>query len=131
MNNQSNKLSPSDVLSYCIHQDSLMWSRLQTIGVVQVGALSAAYALQCEKWLSLSIILLGIMLTLLVFFLLKRDELVRTANEKLLCGLNFTRPRRWYAPLKGREVAWIIVGVLLLSDAAFAYVVHIGNSCGN
>ena len=100
-----------------------MWNRLQTIGVVQIGALSSAYALRPERWLSLSILFLGVVMTLLIFFLMKRDELVRMRIEEQLGKLDYDVPRMWYAPIKGREATWILTISLLAVDVVFCFLV--------
>ena len=86
------------------------------MGVIQIGVLSAAYGLKSNQNFSICIIALGVLLTLCVFFLLKRDEIVRERLEDQLEGLDYGVGRRWYAPLKGREIAWIILVVIILSD---------------
>ena len=117
MNNSSSKLPDNDTMSFILHQDNLMWNRLQTIGVIQIGALSAAYGVRNVTWLSLCILALGIILTILIFFLLKRDELQRMKIEKEFKKLDYHRvDRKWYAPLTGKEIAWILILTLLISD---------------
>jgi hypothetical protein len=66
-----------------------MWNRLQTIGVIQIGALGSACGLTSTRWLSLSILVLGILLTLVIFFLLKRDELMRMKIEGQLTQFDY------------------------------------------
>jgi hypothetical protein len=115
-----NSLSSSEMLSFFLHQDNLMWNRLQTIGVIQIAILSSAYGLRSVKWLSLSILLLGIVLTLIVFFLLKRDELIREKIDKKLGEMDYYVPRKWFAFIKGREATWIITILLLVADIMLA-----------
>ena len=86
------------------------------MGVIQIGVLSAAYGLKSNQNFSICIIALGVLLTLCVFFLLKKDEIVRERLEDQLEGLDYGGGRRWYAPFKGREIAWIILVVIILSD---------------
>lgn len=112
----SKSLSPSNLFSYFLHQDNLMWNRLQTIGVIQIGALGSAYGLASTQWLSLSILVLATILTLVIFFLLKRDELIRIKIEIHLGQFGDSVSRVWYAPLKGREAIWIITICLLAAD---------------
>lgn len=60
--------SSSDLFSFYLHQDNLMWNRLQTMGVVQISALGSAYGVRSTSLLSLCILVLGFILTVLVFF---------------------------------------------------------------
>ena len=122
---ESSKSAPlrSELFSFFLHQDNLMWNRLQTLGVVQIGALSSAYGLRTTRWLSLCTLVLGFFLTLLIFFLLKRDELIRMKIEKQHDQLEYSVPRVWYAPIKGREATWIIVGGLLAADVILGVAV--------
>ncbi len=119
----SKSLSKSELLLFFLHQDNLMWSRLQTMGVIQIGAISSAYALRSTRWLSLSILFFGIVLTLLLFFLMKRDELMRTRIEEQLGALDYRVFRKWYAPIKGSEAAWIIIISLLAVDVILGVLV--------
>ena len=119
----SKLLSQSELLLFFLHQDNLMWSRLQTMGVVQIGAISSAYALRSTRWLSLSILFLGTVLTLLIFFLMKRDELMRMRIEEQLEALDYRVYRKWYAPIKGREATWVFIIVLLSVDVILGILV--------
>ena len=103
-------------MAFFLHQDNLMWNRLQTMGVIQIGTLSAAYGLKSNRVFSACILALGVILTLCVFFLLKRDEVVRMRLEEQLDSLDYNVDRKWYAPLKGREIAWILLAAIILSD---------------
>jgi len=109
-------LSKSELVSFFLHQDNLMWNRLQTMGVVQIAALGSAYGLRSTRWLSVSILVLAIVLTLLIFFLLKRDELMRMKIEDQIEQFDYSVSREWYAPIKGREATWIITIGLLAAD---------------
>ena len=93
------------------------------MGVVQIGALGSAYGLRNIIWLSLSVLGLAFVLTLLVFFLLKRDELMRRKMEKQHGQLSYHVPRVWYAPIKGHEATWFIMIVLLVADIIFGVAV--------
>lgn len=106
----------SEKTSYFLHQDNLYWNRLQTLGVIQIAVLSGAYALKNDKIFAGLILILGVVLSLLTFFLLKRDELIRNELEKDLGGFKYEAKRRWFAPLKGREITWLLIVILLFAD---------------
>lgn len=123
---QMDHLGNAEKLSFIMHQDNLMWSRLQTIAVIQIGALSAAYGLRKTEWLSLAILGFGLVLTPLTFFLLKRDELCRMKIEEQLPQLDWGVDRTWFAPLKGREATWIITGALIVADFFMCVIIVLG-----
>ena len=106
----------SSLMSFFLHQDNLMWSRLQTIGVIQISVLSSSYALKSNCLISFFILLFGIILSVCVFFLFKRDEVIRMKIEKQINILEYHVDRLWYAPLKGREIIWIILISLITAD---------------
>ena len=118
--NSQGQMSVGDQVSLYLHQDNLMWNRLQTIGVIQIAGLGAAYSLGSQKTLCFLVVAFVVALTLLVFFLLKRDELIRDKIEKQIPGLDYGVGRKWFAPLKGREVSWAILALLLAGDIIFA-----------
>jgi hypothetical protein len=66
---------------------------------------------------------IGIVLTLLIFFLLKRDELMRMKIENQLGQFEYGVSRVWYAPIKGREASWIITIGLLAADVTLGVAV--------
>lgn len=106
--------------SLFLHQDNLLWNRLQTIGVIQIGTLSAAYTLRSSsRCLSLCVLSFGILLTLLIFFLLKRDELIRRDIESRFGNIFYNVPKKWYA-LPGSKATWVLIIILLIADILFA-----------
>ena len=116
------ELSQDQALSFVLHQDNLMWSRIQTMQAVQLAGLGGCYALRDTVWLAISILFLGAMLTVLVFCILKRDQLIR---DKLLPAskLDWRVPLTWYAPITGTQVTWMILIVLLLADMVLGFSV--------
>jgi hypothetical protein len=118
------KITPSEIVSYAIHQDNLMWSRLQTLGIVQVAALSGAYALRADTGLALSVLALGVVFTMLLLFLLKRDQLMRDKLEEQVPDLDYGVHRCWCAPLKGREVASLLFAGLFIVDIVLGVAIY-------
>lgn len=100
-----------------------MWSRIQTMQGVQLAGLAATYALRSVPIASLAVLGTTILLTCLVFGLLKRDALVQTQFLHVAPGLNWAVPRRWYAPLTGRETTWVLLVLLMLLDLGMGVVV--------
>lgn len=114
--NSIERISELDWFSFFLHQDNMQWSRLQTLGTVQVAALGGAYLVREDRLVAIAAILIGFVLSVLVFLLFKRDEQYRLKVEEKLEALNITVPRKWYAPLTGREIAWLVFGILFLAD---------------
>ena len=69
-------------LSHYIHYDQQMWSRIQTLLVVEGAVLMSSYALLyiCPRYLSPIIMLFGILLVIIIALLIKRDEENRDFN---------------------------------------------------
>jgi len=127
--NDNEKQSEPDWLSYYLHQDSLQWGRLQTLGITQLGVLGAAYAIRGHKPVSLGLIALGAILSLLVFFLFMRDQEYRFAVRKKVRDLEeFEQsvPRTVLAPLTGRIIAWILFASLFAADLCLALLILFG-----
>ncbi len=58
-------------------------------------------------------------MTLMLFLLVKRSEAYRDAIERLWLSSSARRmrvKRKWYAPLRGKEIAWIIVILSIIAD---------------
>lgn len=128
----STRLPTQAAMSYFIHEDALMWSRLQVLAVVQLATLSAAYYnLESGKSTALPIIILviGAVMTSLVFCLVKRSEAYRDAiKEEWLESKfrGFDVPLKGAAGLRGGEVAWIIFILALIIDVVFALEIRTG-----
>jgi len=119
---KANQENYSAKMSFFLHQDNLFWSRLQTLGIIQISVLGSSFGLKSCKIISLLILILGIILSLLLFFLLKRDELIKDELSNEL-NLDYGVNRRWYAPLKGREITWFLITILLAADFAFGFYI--------
>jgi len=124
MNHDDSRLSPDNMMSFILHQDNLMWSRIQTIAFVQLAALSAAYSVRSQRWLATSLIGLGLFLTFLLFGLLRRDEMQRSKIHDQFPALKWTVGRKWYSPLTGRETTWVFLVTLLITDLLMGLSVY-------
>ena len=123
MNSGQNGLSPDATLSCILHQDGLMWSRIQTMQVVQLAGLAAAYAVHTKPWLSFLIVSITALITLLVFGLLRRDWLILIKFSHGFPELDWSVPRKWYAPLTGRETTWALLTILIAADALMGFAI--------
>ena len=95
-----------------IHQSNLLWSRLQTISAIQVGAFTGWYFLR-EKNICMANGLLGlaIILIICVGFLMYRDAryMDHFGSTILPESIRNAYPR-------GRDVGYFLLGVLALSN---------------
>jgi len=119
-NKKMMKAERSDLMNFFLYQDKLMWSRLQTIGVIEIATLSASYSLKNNGIISVSIIAFGTMLLSLVFYLLKYDEKVRDKINDIL-EMDYS-VREYGFPIRGRHVSWIIYVSMLLLNTCFAVI---------
>jgi hypothetical protein len=72
-------------LSQHIYQDGLMWSRMQTLGVLQAAIVSAQYGLGPRHIVAVWVVaILGAALTLVLLQLAVVDEKVRDANLEVM-----------------------------------------------
>jgi len=126
MNTDNDDMTLDGALSFILHQDNMMWSRIQTMEAVQLAGLAAAYAVRCQPALSIAIVSLAAVLTLLVFCLLRRDAMIQTELLAKFPKLGWSAPRKWDAPLKGREVTWIFLAILLTADIFIGVAAGLG-----
>ena len=85
-----------------MHQNQLIWNRLQTVGVIELATLSGAYTFIKHDSVYSAIIIIGTFLVLLVFNLSIRDTQYREQiNRKIKDDFSLNLKRSWYAPLKG------------------------------
>ena len=111
--NSNDKQKSKD--AYSIHQDNLVWSRSQTLIAIQGGALAGAFSLRSHLELAWPWLILGAVLTLLLWGIAERDQNQRDAAFKET-GLEVT-------PGSGNGVGrWLIRVVFLLLLAADIYL---------
>ncbi|MBI1811645.1 MAG: hypothetical protein HY035_11565 [Nitrospirae bacterium] len=111
----------SSLIAFYLHQDRLMWSRVQTIVAVQGAVLGATYSLRkYDYFVWCGILALGVMLTVLIFFVMKRDQQVRDEiAEQIGNSFPLIPPPKWPA-LRGRFAIFLIVVILVGTDIALA-----------
>jgi|GEM_PF-1623186 len=117
------EMQPPEALSFILHQDNLMWSRIQIMHAVQFAGLAAAYAVDDKAAVSIAILIVTATLTLLAFCLLRRDRIIQGELLDLHPQFGWSSPRKWHTPLKGSEVAWAYVVLLLAADACLGFAV--------
>jgi hypothetical protein len=65
-----------------MHQNSLMWDRLNTLGVLQVGFLGGVYAVSTEKWAAPLVLWAMAALVFLTLTLWHRSDIDRCVRDK-------------------------------------------------
>ncbi len=84
----------SALMSLAVHQDSLMWSRVQIILAVQGGVLVGAYGTRAEALVASSLLVFGAAVTLVVLVMMGRDRLFRQLNQPLLLNVGNALAKR-------------------------------------
>jgi hypothetical protein len=120
------------------HQDQLLWSRVQTWFAIQAAGIGVAYTVGHENLVvSLGALGLGLLFTVLIFFLTQRDQQIRDVNRKLveelaekLGSAEKTESRfrvwcdpKWPARLRGRHILWIAFATVLVADVIVGGIV--------
>ena len=131
------------VLRHYLHQDAILWSRVQVLLAIQAGVLAGAVALRTNAFVAAAVLLLGAFFTLLLLLLGLKDELDRDINLPLLDALarritaaapfpdlaldlrtpiRMASPRRpWHVPLRGRTILRFSLILLMVLDVALAW----------
>jgi len=94
-----------------IHQSNLLWSRLQTVSAIQVGAFTGWYFLkENDPCLAFLLVGLAFFLTLLVVGIVNRDVAYLDAFGE---SIRRQVPKSW---ISGRGCAYGVLLLLLTSD---------------
>ncbi len=99
-----------------MEQSKLFWSRLQTIAAIQTGVLVGWYKLPTdEQILKKGILILGLILSLLIAFIMRRD---RKYMEKMheRAKPEFPEPDDCPDAPKGRDCAYAMLVVMMIAD---------------
>jgi len=108
-------MTKSDYLNLWIHQNNLAWSRLQTVGVIELATLGGAYSFIEYDSLYNAIIIIGIFFVLLIFNLSIRDIKYREkVSEKIKDDFSLDIQSSWYAPLKGTTIMVLFYLTIIL-----------------
>lgn len=121
MANQSKqKLPPEQSLTAWLHQDRLMWSRLQTLMTVQAVALGSAFAIRETPFASGGAILTGVVLSLCMWWLRNRDRQDRDIQMKKIEETydmsDWTLGRKGIFGLTGDKMFWVILWLFFIAD---------------
>jgi len=92
------------LVQHKIHQDQLLWSRIQIVHAVQVGVLGGGFALHSwgHSFLGGWLLVIGGLLTLALYFLIIGDYADMKVNESIMKRL----AEKLLPPDIGGEVRW-------------------------
>ena len=105
---QTNDISGlyQSLVQHKIHQDQLLWSRIQIVHAVQVGVLGGGFALHSvwgHSFLGGWLLVIGGLLTLVLYFLIVGDYADMKVNESIMDKLA-KKLLPW--DMKGEEIRW-------------------------
>jgi hypothetical protein len=99
---------------FAMHQDNMLWSRLQLVVAIQGGVLGGMLYVRSELFLAMGLALLGTTLTILAGLTMWRDDkLGSKAFEESGVPKTEDYGPRW---LRGWVFAFIALGILVTSD---------------
>ncbi|HEY5707473.1 MAG TPA: hypothetical protein VIS96_18085 [Terrimicrobiaceae bacterium] len=138
------------LLAHALHQDRLVWDVSQMLIAVQGGVLISGYALR-SHWFAVAILLLGAFLTLFLLALVRKHELDRDVNRRLLDSLaeslvpeNVKHQLRRtktsepivrisaaapHSHMRGRFILRTVIFALIAVDIAFAGLIYFAPEC--
>ncbi len=96
------------LVQHKIHQDQLLWSRIQTVSAIQVGVIGGGFAIH-SAWKDLplggGLLVIGGLLTLVLFYLIIGDYADMEVNDDIMKRL---AERLLPSDLKdeGKEIKW-------------------------
>ncbi len=129
--NDSTRLRLNDNMSdvqkakheYSLHQDTLLWSRVQWLTAIQSAALAGIYLVRHDRCVSLLLAVLAIALTFLLLMIAERDHHQAT-QAFLQCGIPETPvDRSGLRSIRGLVLNRLIYSALILADVVLASLV--------
>lgn len=116
---QNARSSAQEKHAYSMHQDSLLWSRIQVLIAIQTGTLTGTFYFGQQDDILYAAMLsgLGLVLTVLLWILAERDQLHR---EKSLVesGVKATTiAPEFPLSIRGADIIRIVIVLLAYSDA--------------
>jgi hypothetical protein len=116
--------------AFALHQDMLLWSRVQTLIAIQGGTLAGIYSLNTgaspNAYVSVLLAGLGLIMTVLLLFIAERDQIAR--NEAFeLTGYSPTLvdPVR-YLGIRGKGLVRLVFVILMTADIALLLLMLAG-----
>jgi hypothetical protein len=111
---------------YALQQDSLLWSRVQMLIAGQAGILAGAYVVREHRAVAIPLVAIGIVFTLLLFNLIQHCRFRRDRAFEESGVSRAEPPRTCCAPLRGREIIWLVFVILLVVDIGALVWISIG-----
>lgn len=124
-------MSQEDAIKLWLEHSKLMWSRLQTIAVLEGGIIAGWYKIYEINNFNLGypVLIIGSMLLLIIGLLIHRDSQYMHTFEEAAGDAFSNRPKPLLG-LPGRILALVIVGILLLSNISLiCYMLCIASNC--
>ena len=109
------------------HQDHHSWSHTNTLAVIQGAILAGSYNLfKNNQSLSLSLVIAGFILTLVLYCLIERIKYVRDYNESILQYMGRLVHPGWVIrppgnPFTGDQLQRFAIWLLLVIDVSMAH----------
>jgi len=72
------------LMTHRVHQDRLMWSRVQTLSALQVAAFASSWAIRDANWFAGALMIIAFVLTWVVYGLLWKDRHDSQVNQSLM-----------------------------------------------
>ncbi len=116
------------LLSRRQHIESIFWSRIVTLHAIQAAVLGGGYALQKahDPALSVALLVIGLLLTLLLFILAHNDWNDARINDKMMHNLgdsiNIRRTAERHC-LKSHWILYVVIILFFLVDFAFIFFI--------
>lgn len=96
------------LVQHKIHQDQLLWSRIQTVSAIQVGVIGGGFAIH-SAWKDLplggGLLVIGGLLTLVLFYLIIGDYADMEVNDDIMKRLA-ERLLPYELKDEGKEIKW-------------------------
>ncbi|GGF72870.1 hypothetical protein [Alteromonas lipolytica] len=116
----------SVMMSHFIHLDEMMWHRVQWFIALQIASIGGAYALKADPVNSAFILGLCSFVTVILWLMMKRDEVIRDANKHFLellhAGFTLSPKLKLPAPFKGRTLNNVLFLCFILFDLLIAVI---------
>lgn len=72
------------LMAHRIHQDRLMWSRVQLLSALQAAAFAGSWAIKESSWFAAAVMLIAAILTWMVYALIWKDGNDSKVNQSLM-----------------------------------------------
>jgi hypothetical protein len=116
-----------------IHQNGLLWNRVQTLYAIQTAVIVGAFAAKDLPAASTVLLVAGIFFTALQMYIMYRDIKVRDCNKTILetLGKSFSNdfvlnpepPKFFGYPIRGDQILYFTTVLLIIADVALLFYI--------